>query len=58
LGSLQLAANSTPRPTKETWRVIFVDKGQDAVSNGVQAVKTIAQSRVSAIAQISNPRLT
>jgi hypothetical protein len=50
LGSLQLAANSTPQSTKETRRLIFIDEGQDAVRNRVQAVKAIAQSEVSAIA--------
>jgi hypothetical protein len=50
LGSLQLAANSTPQSTKETRRVIFIeDEGQDAVRNRVQAVKAIVQSKVSAI---------
>jgi hypothetical protein len=49
LGSLQLAANSTPQSTKETQRVIFIDEGQDVVRSRVQAVKAIAQSEVSAI---------
>ena len=49
MGSLQLAANSTPQSTKETQRVIFINEGQDAVRSRVQAVKAIAQSKASAI---------
>ena len=48
-GTLQLAANSRPQSTKETRRVIFIDEGQDTVRDRVQAVKAIAQSKVSAI---------
>jgi hypothetical protein len=50
LGSLQIAANSTPQSSKETRQVIFIEEGKDAVRSRVQAVKAIAQSEVSAIA--------
>jgi hypothetical protein len=52
LGSLQLAANSALQSTKETRRVIFIDKWQDAVRSRAQAVKAIAQSEVSAIVPV------